>query len=1024
MAKFTFLRLDSLWLKRISPAAGFQFLFVAALALLKPAVNAMLLARFQAQALPFLYLGTSLISLGLALLPPSRAGVGVSAVSGGFASLVGILLLGIQSTASAGLWVLLGWLMIEVLSTQVALAFWKNISDSFDARESRRAFTSINGIGMSGAIAGGFLASQGAQYFSVSALIACGAALLGAGALVFRLHRNRLELRSRRLPPQAELMSQVFSQRYPRQLLFLVLGLAVLSPCIDFVFRFRVAQTLPEAGMASLFGAHQLWTGIFCVVFQLLASEQIIKRFGLIRYVSLLPLSLGVLVIVAWAWPSVWSVWLLKVIEGATSWSILPVAMQLLYAPLADGVREGARRLIDGVFRKAGLGIAALLILFLGSFLDIGFQSQAVFGVSLVLSLGLLASVWQMSGSYVEAIAARVSGNVAAFGPIDVSVLVELLSNPHEDKVLRAASLLEQANALDENTVRLLLRHSHERVQERGVHWALQIGTRSLGKELEHLFATSQRRPRDAAAWALAHLEPMRALEVLPKNLKASDIGLQCASVGGLLLVDPKHVGALRELNSLISRGPSAPSAERRELARLLGRLGHLETASGESDEPKLAATLLKTLDDTDATVRRVGIASVGTGHFVALAPKLLRFLSWRDERMAARAALTALGDEVVPLLQTTLNDRSRSLALRLQLPRVLKDMGTQLSFDALLFSNAEDEPSLHHRVGEALAQMNERHPDFTIDEAQRTEALERRRLHAASLVEPAQICRAALGKNSMLSRLLTDRIEQSLRVSFSLLGLLHGGRALRRAHAHLLGTDQKRAAWATEFLDATLTAQERQIIDEEISALRRAREAPAQARSQSPVAARREVESCARTVARELTLFSQQFRGGDMNEATLKKLFALEGVEIFAQSEIDDLTALAGVARLSHFAAGEQVYAEGDPGDALYVIAEGAVEARREGEVLLTLKTKESFGETSLFDGAPRINEVVALQDTTMLVIDRRDFLDLLADRPELLTGMFRVMSQQLKTMAMEVATRRSTTGDIPILNAPPKAS
>jgi CRP-like cAMP-binding protein len=157
------------------------------------------------------------------------------------------------------------------------------------------------------------------------------------------------------------------------------------------------------------------------------------------------------------------------------------------------------------------------------------------------------------------------------------------------------------------------------------------------------------------------------------------------------------------------------------------------------------------------------------------------------------------------------------------------------------------------------------------------------------------------------------------------------------------------------------------------------------------------------------------------MSDITVRRLFALEGVEIFAQSDVDDLAAVAGVAKEQSFRKGERIYAEGDPGDALYVIVEGSAEARRDDEVVLTMKARESFGETSLFDGAPRINEVVATADTKVLMIDRRDFLDLLGDRPELLGGMFRVMSRQLKTMVVEVAARRANTGDLPAVSVPP---
>jgi CRP-like cAMP-binding protein len=74
----------------------------------------------------------------------------------------------------------------------------------------------------------------------------------------------------------------------------------------------------------------------------------------------------------------------------------------------------------------------------------------------------------------------------------------------------------------------------------------------------------------------------------------------------------------------------------------------------------------------------------------------------------------------------------------------------------------------------------------------------------------------------------------------------------------------------------------------------------------------------------------------------------------------------------------------------------------------------REAFGEVSLFDGAPRVTEVVAKVALRVLVIDRRDFLDLLADRPELLTGVFRVLSRQLKSMVVDLGAARRSTGEI----------
>lgn len=159
-------------------------------------------------------------------------------------------------------------------------------------------------------------------------------------------------------------------------------------------------------------------------------------------------------------------------------------------------------------------------------------------------------------------------------------------------------------------------------------------------------------------------------------------------------------------------------------------------------------------------------------------------------------------------------------------------------------------------------------------------------------------------------------------------------------------------------------------------------------------------LRACARYVAGRIGMDLPPAQEGDMSQATVQKLFLLEEVHVFSQSDVDDVAAVAAIAREARFQAGERVYSQGDPGDALYVIIEGAVDAISNGEHVLRMRAKETFGDVSLLDGAPRPTDVVAVQDTRVLVIDRRDFLDLLADRPELLTGFFRAVTQQLRAV------------------------
>ncbi len=995
------------WAARLAPAATFQFCFIGATAMLKPGANALVLSRFQAGALPYLYMAaaaiTGLFAAWTALRPGRRMSPGRLAWTG--AALAGVLTVGVQ--LGVPLTPLLAYLFAEAFATQVGLAFWGAMGEAFDARESRSAFTWVSGIGMSGAIGGGLLAQVLARTLGALSLLAVGAGLLGAAAIAWRFHRSALESApSRRGDVGAAPWQEVADLPYVRWLAALVLGFSLVQQLTDFVFRQRAVEHLAEAGMADVFASHQLWTGVFCVIFQLLIAERLMRRVGILRTVGLVPALLAIFSVAALAWPEVWSAWGLKLVESWASWSLLPVAMQLLYAPLPDSSRDQARRVIDGFLRKGGMGLAGLLLAALAG----AAGADGVLVLVLLACSGLFVALWQMGPLYLEALHTRVAGvQEVGLENVEERMLVEALKSPGEDRPLRAAELLENAGLVQEPHVRLMLVHPHERVQEKGVKLARAMGLSALSRQLELLVGTAPRRPRDEAAWALAQLAPERARAVLPAHLGSSDVGLKCAALGGLLSLPGEPDALVKEtLQAVLSRGPRAPAAERREVARLMGRLA----------DQRYATALSRYLEDSDPSVRRVAIAAVGEGAFHGLAPRLLRFLSWRDERRAARDALARLGDEVVPLLASTLDDRTRALSLRVQLPRVLRLIGTQQALDALLFSNAHDEPALHYRVGLALARLHDEHPRLAIELDRVHAALVHKREAWRALVDPWADVRAALGESSLLTRVMGDRLDQSVELSFWLLGLTGDTRSLRRAHAHLVGAEARRRAWALEWLENLLPAAERALVDEQLERYHRRQplgeperllaRLPALCLSDDSV-----LRACARRVGRQVGAWSQAPREDDMSDVTLERLFALEGVEIFAQSDVDDLAAVAAVAREHRFRTGERIYGEGDPGDALYVIVEGSVAARRDGEVVLTMKAKESFGETSLFDGAPRINEVVALEDTRALVIDRRDFLDLLADRPELLSGMFRVLSRQLKHVVVEMANRRGNTGE-----------
>ncbi|MAE94281.1 MAG: hypothetical protein CL910_06440 [Deltaproteobacteria bacterium] len=110
----------------------------------------------------------------------------------------------------------------------------------------------------------------------------------------------------------------------------------------------------------------------------------------------------------------------------------------------------------------------------------------------------------------------------------------------------------------------------------------------------------------------------------------------------------------------------------------------------------------------------------------------------------------------------------------------------------------------------------------------------------------------------------------------------------------------------------------------------------------------------------------------------------SLPAVPLFSSLDETALRQLIDGVELVSLAEGEMLFDEGDLGDALYVVTEGAVVpiARAEDgqpKRMAVIKEGEFFGETALLANQPRNARIEALVDTTLLAIDRGVMCDLL---------------------------------------------
>ena len=131
--------------------------------------------------------------------------------------------------------------------------------------------------------------------------------------------------------------------------------------------------------------------------------------------------------------------------------------------------------------------------------------------------------------------------------------------------------------------------------------------------------------------------------------------------------------------------------------------------------------------------------------------------------------------------------------------------------------------------------------------------------------------------------------------------------------------------------------------------------------------------------------------------------MVALESVNLFRSLAPDELRALRAITQERRFAAGNEIFREGDPGDGVYVVSDGLVEisglvsggARR---VFSQLGPGEIFGEMAVIERRPRSATATAVKDTSVYFIPRDEMLALLQRSPTPAFNVLQEVSRRLR--------------------------
>jgi AAA family ATP:ADP antiporter len=789
--------------ERRGATAAFLTIFgvLAAHTLLETARDALFLARLPAARLPWVYLMIALLAVAISQVPGTRKRArryDLSAFLG--ASALVTLLFWVLGTWQSPweLYALYVW--TGLLGSLAVLQFYVVMGDLYTVTQAKRIYGLVGTGSLLGAVVGAGAGRVIAGMFSTPALVLASAVTLAATALgpALFLRGKSVAHTTRAGASFRQSLDILRGQPYVRGLAALVLVSTVALTLGDYVFKSAVARSVPTAELGSFFASVYAVLNLLALLAQVFLSGWLLRAFGLHQALWVLP----VLVFMGAAGVALGgglgAALLLKGADGTFRNSVHRTGTELLFVPLADGVRSRAKPFIDLLGQRGGQALASLLILS-EVFLNRGDMVLA----AAAAGLSLVWIFWtdDLRSHYLDLFRVALREGTVQPPPdlpaLDLSSLETLFTalNSADDAEVKAAIDL----LAEEGRVRLipaLILH----------HPARSVVIRAL-----ELFAGEGRTDFiPVADRLLGHVDPeIRAAALLARTKVSRDEGLLREVAD-----DPSPLVRATALVGLVSAGSASDEDRRGVDAILAGGSEEARVALGRAiaaqPAPAFGSALLRLSDGPEESVQAQAALAMGRFQSPEFLPALLPLLALRDVRSAARDALLAYGEEGLAFLAEALEDQALPHELRRHLPRTIALFSPREAADVLQrHLSVETDGMVRFKMLRALnrlaadpgvvfdSDLVRRATEATVEAAFRLVDW-RRVLEEGALADPK---RATPG-HELLVRLLRDKETHALERIFRLLALQFRDEDFRGIYFGLRNNDARVRSSSRELLE------------------------------------------------------------------------------------------------------------------------------------------------------------------------------------------------------------------------------
>ncbi len=727
------------------------------------------------------------------------------------------------------------YIYFEIIVTTIGIQFWTFAGEVFNPREAKRLFGLIAAGGvLSNVITGFGLRAVSNKILPKDLIFVVAGSLLVGVICVWILGKQKEKTSStdtpslsRRSDSDTASTRKNLGEIIRQPILITISGLMIITSLVTNITDFQLDLSLQRffahdgQGMLEFLGTFQIFVGIIAVSIQILFTNRILQRFGLVAGLLLLPFAVGggslAFIISAGAY---WAMALPRGADMTLRYTINDASLNVLFLPIPENFRKRVKSILDGIVKPPIMALLGLtFLLFLRKDIDqVGVQASDIVPwsfVTIILVILWIFLVFRTRKQYETALVNSIKGHQFAFQQTQfdikdettVALIIQELKSESSNP-LRVINIIEMLKSSEETGwhpyIIPLLDHRSPEVRRLVVDYfeqrAMLVKEPALPNLLKKLIGNDREETnvRSAAIQAYCAQLGDLSLEYITPMLAKRDLRLRQAAITGLM----KYAGLSGVMESAVVLKQMFESSDPAERKAGVAILGKLQT-------PNYYQPLLPLFDDPDQSVQRQAITSAGELKHPALLPQLIEKLGNPRHARYAMDALTMYGSEAETQLAVALADTSNTQK-RIAIIKALGNSRTPSSAHILsgYFNDSNDH--LRATVVKALANLHKNGVEIQIRRAETLKATfdEIKRTYSIHLIQ------ADLGNHSgpMLGRALQDHLGFILDHLFSLLSLLYPERDMHSIRRALKSSGSQKSN-ALELIDAMADREIREVM-------------------------------------------------------------------------------------------------------------------------------------------------------------------------------------------------------------------